>query len=95
VFLKVVFGFLSEHSDKNFVQKSERVYCPRREPPPPIHPRHLLLVAIRQGSGGLFRKANQLARGAIVAAARSESTAVAAEPVLVGSEAGGTERPSG
>ncbi len=39
------------------------------------------VTAIHQGSGGLFRKANHLARGAIVAAARSESTAVTAEHV--------------
>jgi type II secretory pathway predicted ATPase ExeA len=39
------------------------------------------VTAIHQGSGGLFRKANNLARGAIVAAARSESTAVTAEHV--------------
>lgn len=39
------------------------------------------VTAIHQGSGGLFRKANHLARGAIVAAARSESTSVTAEHV--------------
>lgn len=38
-------------------------------------------TAIHQGSGGLFRKANHLARGAIIAAARGESTMVTAEHV--------------
>ena len=41
------------------------------------------VTAIHQGSGGLFRKANHLARGAIIAAARSESTEVNAEHVRV------------
>ena len=39
------------------------------------------VTAIHQGSGGLFRKANHLARGAMVAAARSDSQAVTAEHV--------------
>jgi general secretion pathway protein A len=39
------------------------------------------VTAIHQGSGGLYRKANHLARGAIVAAARSESASVTAEHV--------------
>ena len=39
------------------------------------------VTAIHQGSGGLFRKANHLARGAIIAAAKSESTSVTAEHV--------------
>jgi type II secretory pathway predicted ATPase ExeA len=39
------------------------------------------VTAIHQGSGGLFRKANNLARGAIIAAARSESSVVTAEHV--------------
>lgn len=39
------------------------------------------VTGIHQGSGGLFRKANHLARGAIVAAARSESTTVTADHV--------------
>ena len=39
------------------------------------------VTAIHQGSGGLFRKANHLARGAIIAAARNESTSVTAEHV--------------
>jgi general secretion pathway protein A len=39
------------------------------------------LTAIHQGSGGLLRKANHLARGALIAAASSKSTQVAAEHV--------------
>jgi general secretion pathway protein A len=39
------------------------------------------ITAIHQGSGGLFRKANHLARGAIIAAAKAESTMVTAEHV--------------
>ena len=39
------------------------------------------VTAIHQGSGGLFRKANNLARGAMVAAARGESTTATAEHV--------------
>ncbi len=39
------------------------------------------VTAIHQGAGGLFRKANHLARGAIIAAAKSESTMVTAEHV--------------
>lgn len=39
------------------------------------------VTAIHQGAGGLFRKANHLARGAIIAAAKSESTRVTAEYV--------------
>lgn len=39
------------------------------------------VTAIHQGSGGLLRKANHLARGGIIAAARSESTSVTAEHV--------------
>ncbi len=39
------------------------------------------VTAIHQGSGGLFRKANHLARGAIIAAARSDSSVVTAEHV--------------
>ncbi|MCK5437694.1 MAG: AAA family ATPase [Desulfobulbaceae bacterium] len=39
------------------------------------------VTAIHQGSGGLFRKANHLARGAVIAAAKSESTMVSAEHV--------------
>lgn len=39
------------------------------------------VTAIHQGSGGLFRKANHLARGALIAAAREKSTTVSAEHV--------------
>jgi len=39
------------------------------------------VTAIHQGSGGLFRKANHLARGALIAAAKEKSTAVSAEHV--------------
>ena len=39
------------------------------------------VTAIHQGSGGLFRKANHLARGALIAAAAEKSQAVSAEHV--------------
>lgn len=39
------------------------------------------VTAIQQGSGGIFRKANHLARGALVAAAMEKSKAVNAEHV--------------
>ena len=39
------------------------------------------LTAIHQGSGGLFRKANHLARGALIAAAANQSMSVTAEHV--------------
>lgn len=39
------------------------------------------ITAIHQGSGGLFRKANHLARGALIAAAKSKATMVSAEHV--------------
>jgi type II secretory pathway predicted ATPase ExeA len=39
------------------------------------------VTAIHQGSGGLYRKANNLARGALVAAAADKSTHVTAEHV--------------
>lgn len=39
------------------------------------------VTAIHQGAGGLFRKANHLARGAIIAAAKSERARVTAEYV--------------
>lgn len=39
------------------------------------------VTAIHQGSGGLFRKANHLARGALIAAATSKATMVSAEHV--------------
>ena len=42
-------------------------------------------TAIHQGSAGLFRKANHLARGALIAAAQSQSTMVSAEHVRVAS----------
>jgi len=45
------------------------------------------VTAIHQGSGGLFRRANNLARGALVAAANEKSMRVTAEHVrLAGSE---------
>lgn len=43
------------------------------------------VTAIHQGSAGLFRKANHLARGALIAAARSQSATVGAEHVRVAS----------
>jgi type II secretory pathway predicted ATPase ExeA len=39
------------------------------------------LTAIHQGSGGLFRKANHLARGSLIAAAAKQKSMVAAEHV--------------
>ena len=39
------------------------------------------VTAIHQGSGGLYRKANHLARGALIAAAKNDSALVAAEHV--------------
>lgn len=39
------------------------------------------VTAIHQGSGGLFRKANHLARGALVAASRSKAAMVSADHV--------------
>ncbi len=39
------------------------------------------ITAIHQGSGGLFRKANNLARGALIAAASDQSMTVTAEHV--------------
>ena len=42
-------------------------------------------TAIHQGSGGLFRKANHLARGALIAAAKSQSMAVTAEHMRLAS----------
>jgi general secretion pathway protein A len=41
------------------------------------------ITAIHQGSGGIFRKANHLARGALVAAAMQKSKIVTSEHVLV------------
>lgn len=43
------------------------------------------VTAIHQGSGGLFRKANNLARGALIAAARDQSRTVTAEHVRLAS----------
>jgi len=43
------------------------------------------ITAIHQGSGGLFRKANHLARGALLAAAKKQSIAVDAEHVRLAS----------
>lgn len=43
------------------------------------------ITAIHQGSGGLFRKANHLARGALVAAAREKSNTVSPEHVRLAS----------
>jgi general secretion pathway protein A len=43
------------------------------------------ITAIHQGSGGLFRKANHLARGALIAAAADQSQSVNAEHVRLAS----------
>jgi type II secretory pathway predicted ATPase ExeA len=43
------------------------------------------ITAIHQGSGGLFRKANHLARGALIAAAQSQCATVGAEHVRLAS----------
>jgi type II secretory pathway predicted ATPase ExeA len=43
------------------------------------------ITAIQQGSGGLFRKANHLARGAMIAAAAQQCTVVNAEHVRLAS----------
>ncbi len=43
------------------------------------------ITAVHQGSGGLFRKANHLARGALVAAAGEKSQVVTAEHVRLAS----------
>jgi len=43
------------------------------------------VTAVHQGSGGLFRKANNLARGALVAAASEKSLTVTAEHVRIAS----------
>jgi type II secretory pathway predicted ATPase ExeA len=43
------------------------------------------VTAIHQGSGGLFRKANHLARGALVAATSEKSQVVTAEHVRLAS----------
>ncbi|MBW2709985.1 MAG: AAA family ATPase [Deltaproteobacteria bacterium] len=41
------------------------------------------ITAIHQGSGGLFRKANHLARGALIVAAQKQSTPVSADHVRI------------
>jgi type II secretory pathway predicted ATPase ExeA len=41
------------------------------------------ITAIHQGSGGLYRKANHLARGALIAAAKSDTASVTAEHVRI------------
>jgi hypothetical protein len=43
------------------------------------------VAAIQQGSGGLFRKANHLARGAIIVAAKNKSMTVIADHVRTAS----------
>ena len=43
------------------------------------------ITAIHQGSGGLYRKANHLARGALIAAANDQSALVNAEHVRIAS----------
>ena len=43
------------------------------------------ITAIHQGSGGLFRKANHLARGALIAASKKQSVAVNPEHVRLAS----------
>ncbi len=43
------------------------------------------VTAIYQGSAGLFRKANNLARGSLIAAAQSQCTMVSAEHVRIAS----------
>ena len=43
------------------------------------------VTAIHQGSGGLLRKANHLARGALIAAAAAQSVAISAEHVRLAS----------
>ncbi len=42
-------------------------------------------IAIHQGSGGLLRRANQLARGAMLAAAKEKAPVISAEHVRVAS----------
>jgi len=43
------------------------------------------ITAIHQGSGGLFRKANLIARGAIIVAANKKSMTVTADHVRMAS----------
>jgi type II secretory pathway predicted ATPase ExeA len=46
---------------------------------------HSAITAIHQGSGGLFRKANHLARGSLIAAAKNQSVSVTSEHVRLAS----------
>ena len=43
------------------------------------------LLAIHQGSGGIYRKANNLARGALIAAAEEKNAIVTPEHVRIAS----------
>jgi type II secretory pathway predicted ATPase ExeA len=43
------------------------------------------VFAIHQGSGGLLRRANNLARGALIAAAKEKCSVVSAEHVRIAS----------
>ena len=43
------------------------------------------VTGIQQGSGGLYRKANHLARGALIAAANDQSASINAEHVRIAS----------
>jgi general secretion pathway protein A len=43
------------------------------------------ITAIHQGSGGIFRKANHLARGALIAAANTNATSITAEHIRLAS----------
>jgi hypothetical protein len=43
------------------------------------------VTAIHQGSGGLFRKANHLARGSLIAAAHDQSAMVNVDHVRIAS----------
>jgi type II secretory pathway predicted ATPase ExeA len=43
------------------------------------------ITAVHQGSGGILRKANHLARGALVAAAKNQSRTVTADHVRLAS----------
>ena len=46
-----------------------------------VHFDETAITAIRQGSGGLFRKASHLARGAIIVAAKNKSMTINADHV--------------
>jgi hypothetical protein len=43
----------------------------------------MAITAIHQGSGGLYRKANHLARGSLIASAKTDSASVNAENVCI------------